>query len=188
VIIFLKNYRISKNWWLVTLVTSPFGRNRLLGPLVKCSRILNTSTVYKSQWRSHGRILGIRTPFCDKSYAYCYIFYENNKLCTSFILFSTFRLILNAFNWWRNMHKIAHRWGLQPQIPMPPAAESFSTGFPASGSWGLRPRPPPATPSRLPHWQILATPLIIPAAFCRHKLLGTEFSYSFRLHYRKFSY
>ena len=47
------------------------------------------------------------------------------------------------------------RWGLRPQIPVPPAAEGFASRPPASGGWGYAPRPP----KQPPHCEFLTTRL-----------------------------
>jgi len=50
------------------------------------------------QWRSNGEVGGrVGTPFVANVTSYLTTFLEFYKTCTSFILFSTFRLILNAF-------------------------------------------------------------------------------------------
>jgi len=52
------------------------------------------------QWCSHEGGLGL-TPLLWQMWPHFKShLYEYYKTCTSFILFSTFRLILNAFNWW----------------------------------------------------------------------------------------
>jgi len=53
------------------------------------------------QWRNHGgKWLGVKTPFVanKSSYSVTVRLYECYKTWTSFILFSTLRLILNPFN------------------------------------------------------------------------------------------
>jgi len=47
--------------------------------------------------------------------------------------------------------KIAERWGLRSQTPLPPAAGGFAPKLPTSGGWGLRPQTPATAP--LP-WRI----------------------------------
>ena len=51
--------------------------------------------------------------------------------------------------------KILERWELRSQTPVTPAAGGFAPKLPASGGWGLNPRPP----KQPPHCKFLATRL-----------------------------